>query len=342
MGSARSIERMVSVSHDDSARGLRIRVFDADRTDRELTFDEAMHAKPSARQLLWIDVEGEFDADQRHALVERFKLDPAADRDLSQPGRGPHVELHGTDFHLRVAAEPDVHQLGEVAWLEIVAGKNVVISRHDGELEFLGAMNERIAADATIGDLGSPEFVASLLDAIVTTYHGAVDALEDELDEIDTKALTGPNPKALVTRLVDVRRRIGRLRRLLAAHRELFGSLARPDFVRGIGTEGSQVFLPVADRFEGVILSLESTRDVLLGSFDILMARAAERTNDVMRVLTVVTVMAVPATITAGFLGMNVIVPIGSEDPASFWIIGGFVVLFEIAVFAIARWRGWI
>jgi Mg2+ and Co2+ transporter CorA len=102
------------------------------------------------------------------------------------------------------------------------------------------------------------------------------------------------------------------------------------------------VFGAVTSRFEGAILSLESTRDVVLGSFDILMTRTAQRTNDVMRVLTVATVMALPATITAGFLGMNVIVPVPNDDPAAFWLIVGVVVVFEIVVAAIARWRHWI
>jgi Mg2+ and Co2+ transporter CorA len=341
MGRPRRDWTIRSVTHE-SERGVRIRLFDADRTDRALSLEDALDFKVSERQLLWIDIEGNLDGEQRRALVARFELDSATDRDLAHPGRGPHVQLHGTHFHLRVAAEPDAGHPEETSWLEIVAGDNVLISRHDRPLEFLRAMHERIAADATIGDLGSTEFVASVLDAIVTTYHAAVDALENELDEIDTQALSRPNPKALFARLVGVRRRVGRLRRLLASHRELFGALAGPDFVRGIETENPEMFLPVAKRFEGAIASLESTREAVLGSFEILMTRTAQRTNDVMRVLTLVTVMAVPATVTAGFLGMNVIVPVPNDDPASFWIIGGLVLLFEATVFAIARWRGWV
>jgi Mg2+ and Co2+ transporter CorA len=62
----------------------------------------------------------------------------------------------------------------------------------------------------------------------------------------------------------------------------------------------------------------------------------------VMRVLTLATVLALPATITAGFLGMNVIVPVPNDDPTSFWLIAGVVLLFEAAVIAVARWRHWV
>ena len=326
---------------NDTADGVRIRLFDADRTDRSLTFEEALGARASERQLLWIDVEGELPDAQRGQLVERFELGSATDRALAKPGGRPRVRLHGRHFLLCVAADAGASP-SESNWLDLVAGPNVVVTRHDRGLDVVTSMNRRIADDATIGVLDSAEFVASLLDAIVTSYHAAVDALEDELDEIDARALARRQAGDLFGRLVDVRRRIGRLRRVLAAHREVFAALAAPDFAKGIDSADPAVFLPPTARFEGVLASLEATRQVVLGSFDILMTRTAQRTNDVMRVLTLATVLALPATITAGFLGMNVIVPVPNDDPISFWMIAAVVVLLEVSIIAIARWRGWV
>jgi Mg2+ and Co2+ transporter CorA len=79
-----------------------------------------------------------------------------------------------------------------------------------------------------------------------------------------------------------------------------------------------------------------------VSSFDVLMTRTAQRTNEVMRALTLVTVLGLPATITAGFLGMNVIVPVPKDDPSSFWLIAGVVVLFEIVLVVLARLKRWI
>ena len=339
---ARSDAKSAGPGADAASDAVRIRLFDADRTDRELTLDEALAAKVSARQLLWVDLAGEADREGLRTLAERFDLDVATARALAAPAARPQVELHGQHFHLRVAAEPDPTRPTDIDWLDVVSAPNVVITRHAGPLAFLDATNARIAADASIGELDSAEFVASMLDAIVTTYHTAIDGLEDELDDIDARALARPGTSELFAKLVGIRRRIGRLRRILAAHRELFAALGRPDFGRGVASADPDVFLAVAARFEGAIQSLESTREVVLGSFDILMTRTAQRTNDVMRVLTVATVMALPATITAGFLGMNVIVPVSNNDPAAFWLIVAIVVVFEMAVVAIAKWRHWI
>lgn len=323
-------------------QGLRVRLFDADRTDKDVSFAEAMKVRVSSRQLLWVDVEGDLQAEHLRAMVERFELDAETERALAEPSNKPHLQLHGRHFHLCVAAEPLAERPEEIRWLDIVAGPNVVISVHPEPLGFVEEMDERIAADATIGELDSSEFVASVLEAVVTSYHAAVDRLEEELDVVDAEALSRQQATELFDVLVAIRERVGRLRRLLAAHRAVFSAIGGPDFALGVSSADPQVFSPVSGRFDGVLASIESTRDVVRGSFDILMTRTAQRTNDVMKVLTVATVMFLPATVTAGFLGMNVIVPVADDDPASFWIILGFVLVFEVLVVIIARLRGWL
>ncbi len=322
--------------------GLRIRLFDADRTDKDLSFAKAMKARVTSRQLLWIDVEGDLQAEHLRAMVERFGFDAETEEALGKRSKKPHVQLHGQHFHLCVAAEPHAERPEDIRWLDVLGGPNVIISVHPEPLNFVEEMDERIAADATIGELDSSEFVASVLETIVTGYHAAVDGLEDELDDIDARALAKRAPTDLLDVLVALRQRVGRLRRLFAAHRIVFSAIGGPDFAVGVSSADPQVFAPVSNRFDGVLLSIEATRDVVRGSFEILATRTAQRTNDVMKVLTVATVMFLPATVTAGFLGMNVIVPVPNDDPASFWIILGIVLVFEVVVILIARWRGWL
>ena len=109
------------MTHDDSVGGVRIRLFDADRTDRELTLEEALAAKVSARQLLWVDLVGEADREELRTLARRFDLDVATERSLAAPASRPLVELHGKHFHLRVAAEPDPARPEDIDWLDLVA-----------------------------------------------------------------------------------------------------------------------------------------------------------------------------------------------------------------------------
>jgi magnesium transporter len=330
-----------------SAEGLRIRLFDADRTDRRLDADQALSMTPSERQLLWIDLQGPLDEARRDQIQGRFELDPRTMQALadaagerSRPS-GPLVGLHGRYVHVRVVAAPDPRGKADV-WLDLVGGPNVVITAHAEPLELLEAIDDRIAADTATGELDAADFVASLLDAVVISYRSAVDMIEDEVDVLDARALAQDRFGELFRQLIDVRRRVGRLRRLLASHRELFAVMTRGEFVHAVGAADAASLQAVAARFEAAVAGVEDARELVLGSFEVLMTRTAQRTNDVMRTLTVATVLALPATVVAGFLGMNVQTPLPDKDAASFWLVVAAILVVEGLILLAARLRRWI
>ena len=329
-------------ARDAESGRVRVRRFDADRTDEILALDDALAARPSERQLLWIDVTGDLTSDEAEQVGGRFSLDARTRRSLVSPGDGPFIRIHGQYIQLRIAAEPDAEHPDRTPWLDVVAAHNVVISRHAADLRMLRDFDERIESDAALGGLSSATLVASLLDAAITTYHGAVDAIEDRVDVLDTKSLDDDS-RDLLPELVEVRRRIGRLRRLLTDQRTIFASLASPDV--GAFTDdpdGAEALRAVTSRFEGAIQAVEDSREVLLGSFDVHMTRTAQRTNDIMKVLALATVLLLPGSLVAGLLGMNVVVPLSKDDPASFWIVVAGVLVFAVGITLLARARHWL
>jgi magnesium transporter len=326
----------------NSDERFRIRRFDADRTDVDLSFEQAIKDRPTRRQLLWIDVAGDLDADQGEVLAERFDLDGATRSTLERSGDRAHLALHGAYLQVRVTAEPNDKRPAEIAWLDVIAGGNVVITHHQRPIGFLEDFDGRIKKDTTIGTLDAAALLASLLDDAVTSYFSAVDAIEDEVDELDGRSLRDAGRDRLLEDLVALRRRIARLRRLLTDQRSLFASLAGPDVAQLVGNETADALKAVAGRFESALSAVEDTRDGLLGSFDVIMTRTSQRTNDVMKILALTTVLLLPGSLVAGLLGMNVTVPLPKDDPASFWIVVGGVALLAFGVLAAARSRGWL
>jgi magnesium transporter len=326
-----------------AAEHFRVRRFDADRTDEELTFDEAISSKPGRRQLLWIDIAGDLSSSEAETLAGRFKLDPRTRRALQTAGERPHLALSGGYFHLRVAAEPEHEIPAETKRLDVIAGRNVVISQHRAPIGFLDDLDDRIETDTTLGDLDSATFVATMLDSTVTSYFHAADAIEDVVDQFDEWSLGDDGRRELLADLVAVRRRIAMLRRVLTDHRQVFASLASADLAQVVGSpESASGFQPVALRFEGAVAAVEASRDLLLGTFDVYMTRTAQRTNDIMKVLALATVLLLPGSLVAGLLGMNVSVPLAKDDPLSFWIVVGAVLLFIVALLVAARLRRWL
>ena len=322
---------------------FRIRLFDATKADHHLAFAEALTTKVTDNHLLWIDIAGTPSPVELEAIGDAFALDDAARRSLSATEPRPRHLLRGNELRLRVAAEPDDHAPEQVRWLDIIAGGNLVITRHEDPLAFIAGMDERIERDTVLGKIDAPQFVASLLESIVTSYFAAIDALEDDADKLDSVALRDEGRRALLADLVGVRRRVARLRRLLADHRDVFASLAAVDIaaVKG-GEDAAPAMRAVATRFEGVMSAVDDAREAILGSFDIYMTRTAQRTNDIMKVLAIATVLLLPGSVIAGLLGMNVQVPLDKDSPLSFWLVLAGVGSLAVAVLLFARRRGWM
>ena len=68
----------------------------------------------------------------------------------------------------------------------------------------------------------------------------------------------------------------------------------------------------------------------------------AQSTNDVMKVLTLTTVLLLPGSMIAGLLGMNVNVPLNKDDPGSFWLVVAAIAVLAVAIIVIARARRWL
>jgi magnesium transporter len=82
-------------------------------------------------------------------------------------------------------------------------------------------------------------------------------------------------------------------------------------------------------------------REMLIGTFDVHMTGMAQRTNDVMRILTLASVVLLPSVVIAGVMGMNF--KVGFFDQASlFFVVVAAMVLLALGTVIVARWRRWL
>jgi Mg2+ and Co2+ transporter CorA len=338
---ASEADRGATRAAEDRPGRVAVRLFDADRSDRELEVAEALGKRLGDRHLLWIDVEGRPDPATAGAIAERLDLQPMTRALLDRPPRGAHVALHGDYVHVCVATEAGHDASESPHWLDVVAKGNVVLTRHGDAIPLLHDLDDRIQADGTIGQLDATAFAATTIDAAVTGYFKAVDDIEAVVDRLDTVALAGDPDRDVLSDLVDVRRRISRLRRVLSGQREVFAAFNTPDFRAAVGDD-AEAFGSVASRFDSALQSVENSRELLLGSFDVFMTRTSQRTNDTMKVLALATVLLLPGSLIAGLLGMNVIVPLDKDNPASFWLVLVSILILAGVVLVIARARRWI
>lgn len=330
---------------DDSGAGAQDAVhavlFDADGTDRELRFDDIDLQDLGERQLLWADLQCGDPASYASRL-RRLGLD-VDDADLGNHEGRPRLQNFGDWFLLRaIAIAPGASQRFHGQPLTVVTGRNFVITLHREPLPFLSDLRDRERGETQLGILSAESFTTSVLDWLLTTYFDAIAELEAAVDRLELQVFGRRMSEEHLPDLAALRRAASRLRRLLAPHRSVFGSMARPDFRPAEDGDADPRFQALNDRFERSLEAVENARELVVGSFELFATRTAQRTNETMRVLTFVTVLLGTLAVLAGVLGMNFSTPFFETGTLGFAIaVGGMVGLTVIAV-VIARLRRWL
>ena len=141
----------------------------------------------------------------------------------------------------------------------------------------------------------------------------------------------------------DARRRVGRLRRTLAPHREVFATLSHSEFDPLSSEASAKRFVALTARVDAALASARDVRDGIASSFDVLIVGTEHRTNEIVKVLTLASILLLPGALLAGMAGMNVNISAHTfvHSPL-FWVVVTAVILIAIATLVVARLRQWI
>ena len=325
-----------------SAAAVSARLFDADRVDRQLELGPTTAKEVSDRQLLWVDLILSGEPPQSPVPADWLPFDSAELTRAWAASGQPRLTVHGDYFLARlVMLRPEKHKdIPEI--LDLAVGKNVVLTAHHGPIPFLAELNGRITADTSLGEIDSADFASVLLDGVITSYLELTDAILARVDELDGEALESTGRNDLLSELVGLRHRIAATRRTLIAHRGVIVAMAGADFEVVTGAQAAPRFAGITDRFTGAVDAIDAAREALIGTFDIHMSRTAQRTNDVMKTLTIASILLLPTGVIAGFMGMNIHPPYSNDDPTIFWIVVALIVALAVGTLVTLRVRRWL
>ena len=313
-------------------------LFQGDRT-KQLSDLGDRPRRLSGQQLLWVDLEATVE-DEAREVVNALGLDKETLELLVEPDDHAGFKDYGRYLHLTAyAPREDVD--GKLHALECVVGANWVVTAHDLPIPVLDDFAARAAGSGDTGSLDGPGFLAALLEWVLGSYTRAFEQIEQDLEEFDVAAMRGRGSDDDIETLVGMRRQIGVLRRALAAHRFALVALTHPELeALGDSTSGER-FSSLFTRYEATVQEARDGREAIVGSFDVLIARAEHQTNRIMKVLTLVSVILLPGSLVAGVMGMNFKVGL-FEHPGVFWVIVAAIVAVAPITMAAARVRKWI
>lgn len=258
-------------------------------------------------KIRWIELDGLGDVEVLRKLGEKYHLHPLALEDVVNTGQRPKIE--GYDRHVFIVAamiyrdEEDSRMCGEQ--ISIFLGKDILISIQENPAkDIFEPVRQRLRAGrGYIRKLGADYLAYALLDSVVDHLFPILECIGEALEELEDELLTRPN-KGCVSRLHEYRRTLVHIRRAVWPERDLLGSMLHDS--SGLITDETKVFLRDAhDHAVRIIDLIESYRDIAAGLLEIYLSAISQRTNEIMRVLTVISAIFIPLTFVAGVYGMN-------------------------------------
>jgi len=178
-----------------------------------------------------------------------------------------------------------------------------------------------------------------IFDTVVDSYFPALDPIDDRIDDLEDRVLD-PKPELLES-IFEIKRLLVDFRRLLVNTRDASMHLQRDP--ASIIDADHQIFLrDLYDHIVRLIDSVESERDLLNNALDIYLSSVANRTNEVMKVLTVGSTIALPAIVATGIYGMNIKGLPFTENPHGATIVAAVTAAITALMLIAVRWMGWM
>jgi magnesium transporter len=320
---------------------IRARLYDARGEDRDVEIAELNPAKVDDSKLVWIDVD-ERSRETLEEVARALELEPPIVRQLQPDRRHPRIVRQPSRIAVTLVAvqRPNVEADLERKDLDLVVGRNLVMTLHDGPVAAIDDFEEQLRDESELGQLDAGAFMTALIDAVLSGYRSEVEAIERAIDRLDQIAMKSiDDHDDFLRTVVALRGRIAVLRRHLTPNRDALAPLVRPDFE--VHEDIVKPWPGIEERLERTISAVENARELLVGSFDIYLGRSAQRSNDVMKVLTLVSAIALPAIVLAGVMGMNFELDF-FDNATNFFVVVGSMIVFGVVIVAIARWRRWI
>jgi magnesium transporter len=269
--------------------------------------DESLFADWNDNPDLWIwaDFDSVDPEHEKALFVETFKLHPLAISDAQRERHPPKLEVFDNCFFLLIrgldASTTDIDF--NAIQIAFFVGERFLVTRRN---------HESVSIDTTWGDadngnldlsLGPAHVAYRTLRRITDRYTGLTEDLEQKLEDIEREMFENPRD-ALLERLINYGQNLKRLQRIFNYHQNIFVRLSRKD-QPFISKQRRHEYTDVFEHTERLAsltsLYKELTDDLMNGYISV----TSHRLNQIMKVLTIVTVIFLPLALLVGIYGMN-------------------------------------
>src|SRR4249919_1388662 len=290
----------------------------------------------TASGLTWVNVVSP-DVETAQELAERFGWHPLDVEDIVSKRQRPKVDDYEDEGYLFAVLHFPIYdnqvQRLNAAEIDLFVGHDYVVTILFARCENDDEFREQLFAR------GSGRLLYEILDDLFDYCFPILDKIAHKLDGIEDQMFEGRSHE-VVRDISKVKQEIISYRKIIKPERSTLRVLERR--VENFLPEELELYFDdivdsaeriwdLLDNFKEVVEALESTNESVI----------SHRQNDVLRLLTVISVTILPLTLITGIFGMNVLFP-GEHTHAAFWVIVGLMVGVIVGMIGFFKYKRWL
>lgn len=261
--------------------------------------------------VIWADFRGETDDELRatkDVLLDVFKFHYLTVEDCLETRNQPKIEAFPDYFYFIVhGVKPDETSATNFVTKELdgYLGKNFVVTFHSQRFRSIKAVKQQVRSSTFACRRGAAYLLHQILDQLIDLYMPLVDDFDAEIDALEERVLTmkkGSN--VILEDIMDLRRSVARMKRISSRQLEVLYRMSHGEFPQ-IPANTLPYFRDVHDHLLRISDLAENYRDLVAGLFDIHFSVVANKNNDVVKTLTILSSIILPLSLIAGIYGMN-------------------------------------
>jgi magnesium transporter len=298
---------------------------------------------------IWVDLRGETEDDliqTKRVLRDIFRFHHLTIEDCIETRNQPKIEAFPDYLYFIVhgvkpgESRPDNFVTRE---LDGYLGQNFLVTFHLEKFRSIKDVKQQIRSSPFIISRGPAYLLHQILDRLVDNYIPLVDEFDTAINDLEERLLdkrkTGDH--AILEEIIDVRRAVARLKRISTRQLQVLYRLSHGEFP--IVPENVLPFYrDVYDHLQRIVDLAETYRELVSSLFEIHFAAMANKTNEVMKTLAVVSAIILPLSLIAGIYGMNFENMPELRSPYGYFITLGIMAALAILLIYYFKKRGWI
>ncbi|NQT96060.1 MAG: magnesium/cobalt transporter CorA [Candidatus Omnitrophica bacterium] len=270
-----------------------------------LTVEEIRKVLNEKDSLLWVDIKEADDTDI-DLLTNTFKFHPLTVEDCIMPNARTKIEIFPHYLFLNMfAMELHPHEEEEIKTVELdyCLGANFLVTVHSENVKSVAATKEKINKQSPIMEKGADFLLCSIIDMMVDNYFPIINMFDDRVDDVSDEIFKDPE-KDTLNKIYNLKNEIMFLRRTIAPQSDTVNMLIRGNY-EFITSSHVAYFRDVYDNLVRLNDIIGTSRDIITGALEAYNSVVSNKTNEVMKTLTVIATIVMPLTLIASIYGMN-------------------------------------